>query len=116
MQNIFLKIDKKILIILGIILVVVLIAGFFIYKYSKDVEKTVQNNQEEEIIKTPRQGQEQPPVNLGNPQIEIQPQPGLTVCADRCGDGICQPANTICDDNLNCICAETKADCPGDCK
>lgn len=125
-QNIFLKIDKKILIILGIILIIALIAGFFVYKYSKDVEKTVQNTESETIIKTPdeqiitpettlpKQEKEQLPVNLVNPQVE--PQSGLVICADRCGDGICQPAGTICDDNLNCICAETKADCPSDCK
>lgn len=116
MQNIFLKIDKKILIILSIILVVVLIAGFLVYKYSKDVEKTAQNNQEEVIIKTPEQGQEQPPVNLGDIQIETQPQPGLTICADKCGDGVCQASDPECKNNMNCVCAETKADCPSDCK
>ena len=126
MQNIFFKIDRKILITIGIILAIALIAGLFVYKYSRDVGKTEQSNKEESIIETPgeqiitpgaalpEQGQKQPPADLGNPQIE--PQPGLTVCADKCGDGICQPAGTICEDNLNCICAETKADCPSDCK
>lgn len=128
MQNIFTKLDKKILIILIVVSAVILVAGYFVYKYSREVEKIVQNNEDEAIIETqgeqattpetilPGLGQEQPSVNLGNPQIEIQPQPGLTVCVDQCGDGICQPAGTICDNDLNCICAETKADCPGDCK
>ena len=122
MQNIFSKIDKKILIILGVILIVVLIAGFFVYKYLKDVEKTVENNQEEAIIETSEQGQERPPVDLGNPQIEIQQQsglpaqPGLTICVDKCGDGVCQALDPECKDSMNCICAETKVDCPGDCK
>ena len=40
--------DKKILIILGIILAMVLIAGFFVYQYSKDVGETVQNNEEKQ--------------------------------------------------------------------
>lgn len=116
MQNIFSKIDKKILIILSVILVVVLIAGFFVYKYLKDVERTVQNNQEEVIIETPEQEQEQSPVNLGNLQIETQPQPGLTICVDKCGDGVCQALDPECKDSMNCTCAETKVDCPGDCK
>lgn len=114
MQNIFSKIDKKILIILSVILIVVLVAGFFVYKYLKDVEKIVQNNEEEVITETPEQGQEQPPVDLGNVQIETQP--GLTICADKCGDGICQASDPECEDSMNCTCVETKADCPGDCK
>ena len=112
MQNIFSKIDKKILVIVGVILIVVLIAGFFIYQYLKDLEKTVQNNEGEVKMETPG---EQIIIPGENPQIEIQPQPGLTVCADKCGDGICQPAGTICESKLNCVCAETKEDCPQDC-
>ncbi len=50
MKNIFLKIDKKILITIGVILIVVLIAGFLVYKYSKDLEKTIQSNESEIII------------------------------------------------------------------
>ena len=112
MQNIFSKIDKKVLIIC-VILIVVLIAGFFVYKYSKDVKKTVQNNEGEIKIETPGKQIITPSENS---KVEIQPRPGLIICADKCGDGICQPAVTICEDNLNCICAETKVDCPGDCK
>ncbi|MBI2049865.1 MAG: hypothetical protein HYT35_00195 [Candidatus Staskawiczbacteria bacterium] len=37
MRNTLLKVDKKILIVVAIILLLVLIAGFFIYKYSRDV-------------------------------------------------------------------------------
>jgi len=123
MQNIFPKIDKKLLMIMGVILIVALIASFFIYKYLKDIEKVGQNKTGEVKIETPseqtiipNQNQEQPQVEIKNPQIEKQPQPGFTVCVDKCGDGVCQPAGTICKDNLNCICAETKTDCPSDCK
>ncbi len=113
----FLKIDKKILIILSIILVVVLIAGFFVYKYSREVKITTENNESGEIIETPgEQSQEQSPINLENPQVETKPASGLTVCIDKCGDGICQPANTDCGNSLNCVCSETKTDCPSDCK
>lgn len=123
MQNIFSKMDKKVLVIVGVILIVVLISSFFVYRYLKDLEKTVQNNEGEVKIKTPgeqiiipdenSQNQDQPN-NI--PQVQLQPQGSLIVCADKCGDGICQPVGTICDDNLNCVCSETKEDCPSDCK
>jgi hypothetical protein len=118
MQNIFSKIDKKILIILGIVLVVALIAVFFIYKYSNEVRTTV-GNTEEQITdpeeNLPEQEQEELPV-IGNPQIEIQPQPGLTICADQCGDGVCKPADSACGNGLNCPCDEDKTSCPQDCQ
>lgn len=42
---------------------------------------------------------------------------GLLICADQCGDGICQEKDLSCKEgNLNCICPETKDDCPKDCK
>ncbi len=112
MQNIFSKIDKKILIIIGVILIIVLIAAFFVYKYSKDVGKTVQNKEGEVEIKT---SGEQIITPSENTQNQNQPKGTLTVCADKCGDGICQPAGTICEDNLNCVCAETKINCSQDC-
>lgn len=43
MKNIFSKIDKKLLMIVGIILALALIASFFIYKYLKDIERMGQN-------------------------------------------------------------------------
>ncbi|MBI3337528.1 MAG: hypothetical protein HY005_02810 [Candidatus Staskawiczbacteria bacterium] len=107
MKNIFPKIDKKVLIIIGVILVVVLIAGFFIYKYSKDLEKTIQNNESQAKIETPNE----------NTQNQPEPRGFLTICSDKCGDGICQSDSAICKDNdINCVCAETKTDCPQDCK
>ncbi len=119
MKNIFTKINKKILII-GVILIATLIGGFFVYKYSKDIKKETETPIEQTI--TPDQSQNQPQVNVENPHIKTQPQlepstqTGFSVCVDKCGDGVCQPAGTICKDNLNCICAETKTDCPSDCK
>ena len=116
MQNIFSKIDKKILIILMIVLIVVLIATFFIYKYSKEVKVTTENTEEQ--IAAPGENpaeQEKPPV-IGSPEIEIQPKPGLTICADQCGDGVCKPADNTCGNSLNCACDEDKTSCPQDCK
>ena len=121
MQNVFSKIDRKILMTIGVILVVVLIASLFVYKYSKDVGETVQDDEEEAIIETSDDQIIAPNENLQiEPGLPAQPgppaQPGLTICADKCGDGVCQPAGTVCADKLNCTCAETKADCPQDCK
>lgn len=52
-----------------------------------------------------------PDQSNGNNQ---QPQPGLMVCQDKCGDGTCQQF-VVCS-GTNCVCTETKADCPQDCK
>jgi len=116
MQNIFSKIDKKILIILTVFIIVVLVATFFIYKYSKEVKVTTENTREE--VAAPEENsteQEELPV-IGNPQIEVQPKPGLTICADQCGDGVCKPADPNCGNSLNCACDEDKTSCPQDCK
>ena len=116
MQNVFLKIDRRILIAIGIVLIVALIAGFLVYRYSRDIGETAQNNGSEIIIETPGEQIITPSENAQTePQPDLPVQPGLTVCADKCGDGICQPAGTICQDSLNCVCAETRADCPSDC-
>jgi len=112
MKNIFPKIDKKVLVIVGVILIVVLIASFFIYQYSKDLEKTVQLEKEEIKIETP--GVEITAPNE-NQQNQDQQKGFLTVCADKCGDGICQPAGT-CNDKLDCVCVENTTECPQDCK
>ena len=43
---------------------------------------------------------------------------GLTVCLDQCGNGICEQSDPNCgkENSLNCICLESKQDCPQDCK
>jgi len=118
MQNIFSKIDKKILIIVGVIAIIILIAIFFAFEYSKSVGETVQNEEESTTIGASNSDQIQSPVSLEGIQAETESglQSDFTICVQRCGDGICQPAGTICIDNLNCVCAETKVDCPNDCK
>jgi len=101
--------------ILSIVLIMVLIAVFFIYKYSNEVRTTVEDTEEEITENSPVQEQEELPI-MENPQIEIQPQPGLNICADQCGDGICKPADTACGNSLNCPCDEDKTSCPQDCQ
>ena len=65
---------------------------------------------------------DQPQDNL--PAIELEPSGiqlegensgSLTVCADKCGDGVCQETDN-CNDNFNCTCLESKSACPQDCK
>jgi len=126
MKNMFLKIDKKVLIVISVILAVVLIAAFVAYKYSSDAQRALETNNEENKIETANdqtvdleetvseQNGDKPSVDINIPTIDTQP--GLTVCVEKCGDGICQPAGTACNDNLNCTCAETREDCPQDCK
>jgi|SRR3989344_2209873 len=115
----FTKIDKKILITLIIFLILIAAAVFFAYKYlvNNSPEKKITEEQEisSDISNTPEQT---PNIKLQNPNIEIQGigAATLTVCLDRCGDGVCQKTNDNCKDgNLNCICPETVNECPQDC-
>ncbi len=126
----FTKIDKKILIILVILLLVVLVAGFFIYKNL--IGSSATNDSEGSALKTPGEQAQEIQQNLGSQNIvpENQDLPSvnikaegqngggfLTVCLDKCGDGICQTADPNCKEgNSTCICAETKEECSKDCK
>lgn len=96
----FSKIDKKILIWLVIASVVILLLGLAIYRYTKEKGVKVQDS-------------------IGGIGTEAQQGGGtLTVCVDKCGDGICQKTDPNCDvnNNLNCPCPETLQECPQDCK
>lgn len=103
--------NKKILIVFIIGLIAFTAAGFFVFKYSREVKTAVENsaNTEEE-----ESGLE----IIGSPQAEIETTQGvgLFVCVDKCGDGVCQLSDPECEDNLNCVCGETKEECPADCR
>jgi hypothetical protein len=116
----FTKIDKKILIILIIALVIILMAGFFVYRHLNFNETKVENST--------GGAQTEAPVPEQN-QVEIQPEsiqaegnggePMLSICVDKCGDGTCQKEDPGCGEpggNLNCICLESLQDCPQDCE
>lgn len=120
--------NKKNLIILAVLLAVVLAVGFFIYRYSTAVKTEGSNSANEQ--NQPKT--ENPPDNSGNQgnplQVELE-QGGikaegtdgggsLSVCSDKCGDGVCQQPDPTCDINnsMNCTCPETPQDCPQDCK
>jgi len=117
---IFSKIDKKVLIWLVIALVVILLIGIGIFRYISKSGIEVQDSAGG--IKTEALGTDnntsQLQIQAGDVQVEGNNGGGtLTVCADECGDGVCQKDN-ICDvnNNLNCICSETPQECPQDCK
>jgi hypothetical protein len=87
--------SKKILLVI-LFLILFLMVGFLVYKY-------VSQHSEEEV-----NGADQ-----GNGST------GLFICADKCGDGVCQTSDPNCgesDSNLNCICPETQQECPQDCQ
>ncbi len=117
----FSKIDKKILVILIIVIAVILFVGIGIYKYMPRNPVKVQNmsggaqtEQNESAVNDPKtqtyaQGnQAQGDIGGGI----------LSICVSKCGDGVCQKTDPNCgkNNNLNCICLETTQNCPGDCK
>ena len=105
-----------------VFLVVVSLIGFgsrFYYSRSPQVAPTPSQEAQQQS-QTPAPSQEQPTGDgvLANPQIELKGENhGLIICADKCGDGICQDKVVTCaDGNLNCSCQESKEECPSDCK
>jgi len=93
--------QKITLIFIGIIILAGLLSlGVYLYNLKKPVE---------------------PVKNSGNEQVQKKEEPRIenvgviTVCQYKCGDGICQKDDGVCND-MNCICAETPKDCPEDCK
>ena len=125
---IFSKIDKKILIILIIALVVILLLGIWIYRYLSAGGAKIENSAGGVQTQAPATEQNSNQNNNSPPQVQIpaggvqsQGENGggtLSVCLDKCGDGICQKTDPNCgkDNNLNCICPETPQECPQDCK
>lgn len=105
--------NKKSLIILIINLIIVLAvltAGFFVFEYLKQKKSALQGSIGQENIEN---NAEQPPEN---PKVETGKPTGLFICADKCGDGICQESNDECKDNMNCVCPESKEECSADCQ
>lgn len=129
-MTIFSKVDKKVLIILIVVLVAILLVGFMVYQYVAGSNVKVQNltggAQTEKKSNNAFGDQNKTATNAPQAQIEIggvqaQGDTGggtLSVCLDKCGDGICQKTDSNCgkDNNLNCICPEIPQECPQDCK
>ena len=86
--------NKKFLII-ALLIIVILVAGVFAYKYFNAQKTNVQNE-----VK----------VEVGD--IKINPSGGgggVIICQEKCGDNVCQATEAG-------ICAETPQECPQDCK
>jgi flagellar basal body-associated protein FliL len=124
MNNIFPKIDKKILIALIVILAVILIAGFFVYQYFNNIDFNVENsiggtnteNVSQQLNKNTKDNTPQVQVTADGIRAEGASGEGtIIVCSDKCGDGICQITEPECND-LNCACFESVQECPQDCK
>lgn len=107
--------NKKKLTVILLILVLILIAGFFLFKDIKKDNFGIENslggsNTESQTIEV-------------SPGIEVTAQGTngggqLTICADNCGDKVCQQPTAECgkEGNLDCICPEDPETCPQDCK
>jgi len=129
----FSKIDKKVLIWLVAALVVAALIGIAAYKQllgnagdvqnstgGASTENTNQGNNEN-LQNESRQNLPDIELDLGDVQVEGgagSGSGGLTICLDKCGDGICQTRDLDCDYNssLNCVCPETPQECPQDCE
>ena len=127
-MQVFSKVDKKVLLTSIAILVVVLLIGLMIYQYMAGSAPEVKNSlggiqtennsvinpdNQEPVIEAP-----EVQIQAGEIQVETKNSSFLSVCLDECGNGICQKVDTNCekDPSLNCICPETQAECPQDCK
>lgn len=124
----FSKIDGKVMQILIIALVVILLGVFIIIsQYFSGSLSSVPKVQdltggaqtENNSINKTANNTPSVQVQIGGVQANGENGGGiLTVCMDKCGDGICQKTDPNCGKNntLNCICPETSQNCPKDCK
>ena len=126
-MKIFSKIDKEVLITLAVVILAILLISFIVYHYIAGSAVKVQNvtngAQSENNSNTNKPTVNLPQVEIpeGGVQIQAQGDTGggtLSVCVDKCGDGVCQTSDPNCgkNNNLACICLEDKQECPQDCK
>jgi hypothetical protein len=113
--------DKKDITILILIIVAVFAASMLGYKYlniDKNSVSNVQNSQGG--INTEQQDASkdiQVQIDQGGIKAEGSSGGGgsITVCQDKCGDGICQMGDSKCS-GLSCVCPETTQTCTQDCR
>lgn len=117
----FTKINKKTLVISAFFLGLMLATVFLGYKYYANINSNKepdQNLPETSLQNNAEATEKQTDVKEPESNIEVITGNGggLTVCSDKCGDGVCQKIVPDCKDNkLNCICQEDYAECPQDC-
>ena len=119
-MSIFSRIDKKVLMILVLTIIVVALFCLAVFKYLANSNIEVKNSAGGAQIEQQEQTNNTPEVEIEASGVEVQGQQGtgsLIICADKCGDLVCQTADTSCEQgSLNCPCPETNQDCPQDCK
>ena len=111
--------NKNFLIISIVVVVLLVIGGFLAYNYI--FQKNETNLDFIESKNTQNQTNNSNDANVGIDGIELKTSSevneGLIICSDKCGDGVCQNKNSMCEDgSLNCICIESPLDCPTDCR
>lgn len=117
-MTVFSKIDKKVIAVSVIILAVVLIGVVLIYGFVAGKPGDIKNLTGGAKVEQNNNANEAAPqveVGTGGVTIEGDNNTGLLICSDKCGDGICQNENVVCD-NLNCACFEDTELCPQDCE
>ena len=110
------------LFLVAVFITLAIASVFFVYKYTTETAMKAENINDEAKIKAPLDGildktEESKLEGMPGVQTEGTDSERLIICADKCGDGVCQKTDPTCEKgNLNCVCAETKQDCPQDCK
>ena len=103
-------------IILGVVVVILLVlAGLAVNKYVSAPVDGVKNSDNTQTIEAqPSQNTDENKSAAGKVEVKTQGGGGtLTICELRCGDDVCQLESST---ELAGVCAETKTDCPQDCK
>lgn len=112
--------NKNFLIISALIIIIILLAVFAFYKYMPvPTPSKIQNSAGGAQIEKPSDNSPGVQIEVGGVQAEGQKGGGtLTVCLDKCGDGVCQTTDPNCakDGTQTCICPETPSECSKDCK
>lgn len=111
------KINKKQLIIWGVVVVVLILGGIAFYQYSPSGNVNKQDNTDsiEELTKENNPSDNKIGVEAIVGESDGGVQGGIIVCAYKCGDGVCQ-SNVQCESgDMNCICVENVQECPEDC-
>ena len=96
----------------------ILALGFAGYQYFSGRNLNIQSeNGQNSFQQAPKEAEKKDDTVDSEGEIEVITGGGggLTICADKCGDGVCQSQAEECE-NLNCICFEDKQECPQDCK
>jgi|SRR3989344_4850200 len=113
--------NKKVIIAVVVVVVLLLALGVAGYQslYNQNTNTESPQNRDQPVAPENSQDtkpEESPTGDAPDIQINQGAQGGLTICSDKCGDGVCQPEAEIKCDGPNCVCKENKQECSQDCK